>query len=768
MKLYYKNVKQLLFFLCCYLCAPYFIYAQDSTIQKHALTKVLKEIETHYRISFSYANTTVENIQLISPEKSLDTAEIITYLERKTHLVYDKLDSKTYVIRPVIFSDITKTQFLDEVLLSKYLTQGISVQTDGRFHLNLADFNILPGLIEADILQSIQALPGIVSTDERVSNLNIRGGTNDQNLILWNGIKMYQSGHFFGLISAFNPSIISSVEISKNGTSSQFGDGISGIINMSSSSETPDKLTGSIGINMLAADVFADIPISKKASLKIAGRRSLTDAFSTPTYKQYFKRIFQDSDLSASSQITVNNEEQFYFYDLSAQLQLNISKRDQLEISFLTIDNTLNYEENASSLNSRSRLSQKSVGLSALHTRNWNSKFKTSLQAYYSSYDLFADQVDLYNNQGLVQENAIRDSGIKLHALYNLNPRLNYFGGYQYSEIGVGNLEDVSNPDYKRYIKNVLRSHALFSELTYESKSGSTRAKFGLRSNYIEKFGTFNLEPRMSFNQTLGANFKFEVLAEIKHQQATQIIDLQQDFLGIEKKRWMLYNNADIPLIKSKQVSTGVHYSRKGWLISLEGYLKDVDGISSRSQGFQNQFQYTNTVGSYTVNGLDFLINKQFSHLSTWFSYSYSKNTYTFPELNTGTPFPNNVDIRHQMNLSTTYNVNRLKLALGINWHSGKPTTIMNYEASEASNTLIFETANASTLPNYWRCDFSANYDFNFFKNTKAQMGASVWNIFNTENIINQYYIENVDQEIIEVKNTALGITPNISFRVFF
>lgn len=64
--------------------------------------------------------------------------------------------------------------------------------------MNTAEFGILPGLIEPDILQTVQALPGIKSIDETVSDINVRGGTNDQNLILWNGIKMYQSGHFLG------------------------------------------------------------------------------------------------------------------------------------------------------------------------------------------------------------------------------------------------------------------------------------------------------------------------------------------------------------------------------------------------------------------------------------------------------------------------------------------------------------------------------------------------------------------------------------------
>ncbi|NND63790.1 MAG: TonB-dependent receptor plug domain-containing protein, partial [Flavobacteriaceae bacterium] len=107
---------------------------------------------------------------------------------------------------------------LGAVILSNYLIDGISKLNDGSFELDISKFTILPGLIEPDVLQTVQAFPGIQSVNETVSNINIRGGTHDQNLILWDDIKMYQSGHFFGLISVFNPQITQKVSLQKNGT----------------------------------------------------------------------------------------------------------------------------------------------------------------------------------------------------------------------------------------------------------------------------------------------------------------------------------------------------------------------------------------------------------------------------------------------------------------------------------------------------------------------------------------------------------------------
>lgn len=748
------------------------LYAQNNKPLATELASVLKTIEATHALSFSYADETIAHILINPPAENLSSTQLIAYLETETQLVFETISSKAFAIRPRVFSDITKTQYLDEVVLNNYLTKGISLQADGTAHINLKTFGILPGLIEPDILQTIQALPGITSTDERVSNLNIRGGTNDQNLILWDGVKMYQSGHFFGLISAFNPALIDEVIVSKNGSSAQFGDGVSGIIHMKSADNIAHKRQVGLGVNMLAADAFARIPISKKIGIQVSGRRSLTDVFETPTYKQYFERIFQDSDLTNPTETVINDKETFYFYDVSGKLIYDISVNDKLEVSFLTIANVLDYEQMASANSlrtiSNSQLNQNSFAINSKYTKNWNPKLKTTFQAYFSKYDLYAEQLEIGNNQSLIQENEVSDGSFKAHIIYNIDERLNYEGGYQYSEIGISNLEDVSNPVFRRYIKEVLRTHGFHNEFTYKSRSGNTRARFGFRANYIEKFSDFYFEPRVSVNQTIAKHWRIELLAELKSQTTSQIIDLQNDFLGIEKKRWILANTTDIPVIKSAQLSTGIHFNKNQWLISLEGYIKEVDGISSRSQGFQNQFQYNNTTGSYFVTGLDFLISKQYQDFRTWLSYSYSKNDYTFAEFYNGKSFPNSLGIRHQLNMSGTYTLNSLQFALGVNWHSGKPITTLNTAASESTNSLIYSAPNADSLPDYWRTDFSIIYDFQISKNTKAHLGGSVWNIFNTENIINTYYIQDASDQILQVTNMALGLTPNISLRVVF
>ena len=108
---------------------------------------------------------------------------------------------------------------------------------------------------------------------------------------------MYHSGHFFGLISAFNPYLIENVNIIKNGTSVQYGDGVSSVINISTRNKISDSFVGGAGFNLLSGDVYGHLPLSEKVSVQFSGRRSTTDFINTPTYNRFFDKVFQDSEV---------------------------------------------------------------------------------------------------------------------------------------------------------------------------------------------------------------------------------------------------------------------------------------------------------------------------------------------------------------------------------------------------------------------------------------------------------------------------------------
>ena len=658
-------------------------------------------------------------------------------------------------------------EYLNEVEMQGYLIKTINKTTSGSLEINFTNFEIVPGLIEADVLQTIQALPGIQSVNETVSTINIRGGTHDQNLILWDGIKMYQSGHFFGLISAFNPHLTKKVTLIKNGSSAMYTNGVSGTIDMRTENEVNTQLKGGIGLNLINLDGYLDIPIGN-SSLQLSARKSINEVFETPTYKQYFDKAFQDTEVVNSNNNVINSNDKFSFYDTNLRWIYDLNDYDQLSVNFMNSHNNLVFLENALinnvSESRESSVTQNNLAAGINYTRKWNKYLKTTLQFYGSNYNLTAINNDIFNAQKLIQENEVIETGLNFNSEYKITTNSTTLNGYQFSETGISNLEDVNNPIYRRYIKEVLRVHGVFSEYQYDSDN--TFIKLGGRINYIEQLNHFNFEPRFAVNQSITSNLKLEILGEFKSQTTSQIIDFQNDFLGVEKRRWILSNNNDIPIIKSKQMSLGLHYNYKGWLISTEGYYKNVTGITTQSQGFQNQFQFIKTCGNYNVKGVDFLINKRFQNFSTWLSYSFSDNNYEFKDLNE-INFPNNIEIKHQLTFATVYSSDNLKISAGLNWHSGKPITEPNTNNPLINNAINYNSPNSSRLANYLRFDASAMYTFQLNNRLKGQTGVSVWNFTDQKNYINSYYklINNIPEKH---QKTSLGITPNATFRIIF
>ncbi|MDP5230371.1 MAG: TonB-dependent receptor [Cellulophaga sp.] len=669
-------------------------------------------------------------------------------------------------------------QELTEVIVYNFLTTGLKKQQDASIILKTNNFGILPGLIEPDILQTVQALPGIKSIDETVSDINVRGGTNDQNLILWDGIKMYQSGHFFGLISAFNPYLTDKVTIIKNGTSAAYGDGISSVIQMESKNIVSDTVFGGLGMNFISADVFGQIPLTNKIGFQFSGRRSFTDLINTPTYTRFFERAFQDSEvINQISTDELRNNEDFYFYDFTGKLLYDINDRQKLRFSFISMTNLLDYEEeNTTSAEiTNSNLTQTNFSIGTNLVSKWNSDFSTHLNMYYTRYTLDSENLLANTIQELSQRNEVFETALHFSSSYNFSQQLNWHNGYQLNEVGITNFTNVTQPPFRSNTKGVIRTQALFSEFEYTSDNKKLWGRAGVRANYIENIDTFQkilLEPRVNANYQIAEALNINFQGEFKNQTTNQVIDLKQNFLGIEKRRWVLADEETLPITKSKQTSVGVSYDKQKLYIGLEGFYKYVNGISTLTQGFQNEDQFNGEIGTYTVTGLEFLINQKTKTISNWFSYTYNNNTYSFNSL-TPASFPNNLDIAHTLTFASTYTYNHLKLGVGLNYRTGRPFT----EPQEGANTINTDTfpfvinyssANSSRVSDYIRADASLLYDFNLTKKIKATMGASVLNILNKRNILNTYYRLNDANEIETIENVSLGITPNVSFRVFF
>ena len=657
---------------------------------------------------------------------------------------------------------------LADVTAKPYIAAGIGKTAEGAFTVRPPKFGILPGLAEPDVLQAMQQIPGIYSADESVSNLNVRGGTHDQNLFLWNGIRMFQTGHFFGLISGFNPSAVRHVNIVKSGSAARFGESVSSIVEISSR-ETGDEPSYGAAVNMISAEFIAQAPIFKKATLMLSGRRSYTDWLQTTTYERYRDRIFQNTVVTqpdGTSAEIPKTDENFHFYDAALQLRMT-SGRHKITVDGILMQNELRLLQDLTRSNA---LSQQHSGAGVAAETDWTGKFSTRIAASAANYELNSHYV-AGSGQSLDQRNRVFHSDVQASGKWMVRGQSSIEAGYQLAQSAVTNFDQVNTPFFRRKITEVLMTHAVYTEYRHASETGNTTWRAGLRSNFIPEFGMLLIEPRLSLRHRIADALHLEMSAERKSQSMSQVIDLQRDFLGIEKRRWVLANDSDLPVQKSWQGSAGLSFSKNDWLATAEIFYKDIEGITSSEQGFQNQFELLRASGAYAVYGLESLLQKRIGAFHSWVSYAYTQNDYRFdpfaPRI-----FPNNFGFRHSVSAAAIYEYRRLRLALGGKWNSGRPYTGVRSDQPDFSipgNPRVdYGRPNAETLPHYFQLNASASKEWILGK-AKFQVSAAVLNILDTQNTIARFYRVDAGGTGIETVDTfGLGLTPNASVKITF
>jgi len=552
------------------------------------------------------------------------------YISRQYTITYQNEDCLRLTLSPFY-------QILDEVLLTNLLTRGIQKIASGGLEINYDEFGLLPGLVEPDVLQSLQALPGITSRRESLSYLNVRGGTHDQNLFLWDGIKMYNTSHFFGMISAFNPYMTKKVSLIKNGTSSKYGDGVSSLINMRTSDSIASQFKAEGGINLINLDAIVEVPLNKNSSVELSSRQSINSLWESPTYNQYFDKVFQNTEVTNFEPTTSSQNDDFNFFDLTLNYKHQITDKDYIKSNFFYAEDDFElnrFDIQRNQLNTRSsQLEQTNIAAGIFYHRDWSKSTKSQVQFYTSRYNQNAFNINLLNQQALEQINEVREIGFRTNIQTRLLQNLWLESGYQFNETGILNSQSINDPGFFRETQNTVTTHSIYSELKYQSPDKRVNLNLGGRLNHFSKFDKYIFEPRFNLSYQFVEDLFLEVLAEQKSQVTSQVVDLQTDFLGVENRRWVLSNLDNRPIIQGQQVSAGLNFIKPNWFINADFFYKKVDGITTQGQGFQNQFQLANTHGSYEVKGMDILVNKSFNLLSGWVSYSLSENNYLFEEL---------------------------------------------------------------------------------------------------------------------------------------
>ncbi len=771
----------------------FYITAQEKVSVQYSgtpLSQVFNDIEKKFNIKLSFNSEVVEEQFITFQMEEVTLDEIFLAIENQVNITFRKESDRYYVIKRLPPSDLTSTHLLQEVVIREYLTSGISKENeDTSILVSPQRLGILPGLTEPDVLQSIQLLPGVQSPTETAAGVYIRGGTPDQNLVLWDGIKMYHSGHFFGTISAFNPYITEDIKLYKSGTKARYGNRISGVIDITSDSKIPEKIKGGLGSNMTHADAYLIAPIGESTAVMVSARRSINDLFNTETYKNLAKRVFQDTKISEGNKIfeddeVINTKDLFYFTDFTVKAVTKPNDNNEITISSLYTKNKLDYgfliEEYDEA--SQDKLDIENQGFSMKWNHDYSESLSHAASFYYSKFDLNyigSNSIpDEFTDQ-LTKDNKIDDFGISYDLDWDINESTALDFGYQFSSTRVKYtlaFEDSESPEDNFDQSNVERNNiqALYADYQFRIKD-KWFFSLGMRANYFSVLDKFFAEPRFQFETKLNSEFKYKISGESLHQAVSQVVEFNTKDFGLENQIWVISDDSAIPILKSMQLTTGFVFEKNGWDIDLEGYYKSVNGLTSFTLGFENLDDFF-SVGKSNILGLELLIKKKIKNYRTWLSYSFLNNDFKFNTINNGNTFPGNADITNQLTWSHTYEWKGFDFSLGWNWRTGIPYTKATGLIDTPNGTVInFEETNGDRLPNYHRLDVSATYKFNLSNDHKwgGKLGFSLLNIYNQKNVLSRTYEKRqgtveVGEVLREINKNSLGLTPNFVFRVEF
>jgi hypothetical protein len=771
----------------------FYIMSQDKTsvnFTNTPLSQVFVDIEKKFNIKLSF-NSDIVTDQFVTfqlEDATLD--EILIAIETQVNIEFKKESDRYYVIKKIPQTDLTSTQHLQEIVIEEFLTSGISRENDDTSILvSPKKLGILPGLTEPDVLQSIQLLPGVQSPTETAAGIYIRGGTPDQNLVLWDGIKMYHSGHFFGTISAFNPYITEDIKLYKSGTKASYGNRISGVIDITSDYDIPKEIKGGFGFNMTHADAYLKAPIGKTSAVMVSARRSINDIINTKTFKNLSQRVFQDTKISEGNKVfeddeVTNTKDLFYFTDFTVKAIVRPNEKNEITTSSLFTKNKLDYgfliEEYDEA--SRDQLDIGNFGTSIKWNHDYSKSLSHVLSSYYSKFDLMYvgsnSITDEFNDQ-LSKDNIIDDFGIAYDLNWEINDKSEIGFGYQFSSSKVKyslTFDDSESPEdnFDQSNTNTINIQALYADYQIKSKD-KWFVNIGLRSNYFSVLDKFFVEPRFQFEVKINSDFKFKSSGENLHQSVSQVVEFNTKSFGLENQIWVISDGENIPVLKSTQFTAGFLFNKSGWDVDLEGYYKKVNGLTSFTLGFENVDEFF-SVGKSGVLGMELSIKKKIQNYRTWLSYTFVNNDFIFSNINNGDSFSGNSDITHQLIWSHTYEWNRFDVSLGWNLRTGIPyTESLGIMDTPNGSVIVFDDVNGARLPNYHRLDISATYRFNISKNErwKGKVGFSILNIYDQENILSRTYEKRQNGEdgsevLREINKISLGITPNFVFRVDF
>ncbi len=652
---------------------------------------------------------------------------------------------------------------LKEVIVSSKKTININRVQMGVERLSIDNIKRVPSVFgEADVLRVITSLPGVKTVGEASTGFNVRGGSADQNLILFNDATIYNPSHFFGMFSAFNPEIIKDVELYKSSIPARFGGRLASVLDINSREGNKKNYTGSAGIGVVTSRVHLEGPIAKDRTSFIFGARSTYAIWLLgllPSEYEDSRASFQDVNLGISHRIDSSNNLYFsgYFsndrFALDSDTTYGYSNRNfsvkwvhkfsnRLNLAFTTGYDGYRYKvfreedkETAFKLQFGIRqlhgkadfvyyLSQQhgfDFGLSSIHYRLQPGSYTPFDNNSIIVPDVVEDEQALESAAYLTHRfnptNRLAIStGIRFSMFNYLGPQtINYYAeGLPKTEV---NLLETSNHKKGEFIKNYMGPEYRFSIRYAFTQSFSAKAAYNSQRQYIH----------MLSNTTAIAPTDIWKLSDpnIKPQEGDQV-------------SFGLYKN-----FKSNTIET-----------SVEVYYKRIENYLDYKPGAKLLLNHTietdviNTKGK--AYGMELLIKKPGGKVNGWISYTYSriklKTNQDDPDfqVNKGEYYPANYDKPHDVTLAGNFRVNhRFSVSVNSTYSTGRPITLpIGRYYYAGSERVLYSERNSHRIPDYIRTDFSLNIDGNHKVNQKTHNSwtVGVYNLLGRKNPYSVYF----------------------------
>jgi len=677
-----------------------------------------------------------------------------------------------------------------------------------RMTLDLRTLKTAPAFIEPDLFRTVQMLPGVQTLNDFSSALYVRGGTPDQNLIMLDGITVYNPYHLGGIFSTFNTDAIKEADFHAGGFPARYGGRMGAILNVINREGNTEKFQGNANISIISSKVLLEGPIPKfrgmKGSWMLAGRRTYFDQlFKLLVPGDLFKFPYHFYDYQAKMNIDFNSDHRltysrFYGDDV---LELSFSEKNQQfdiisdyseeQKSEFSIDWPWGNKTNSITwrwlvnpnmilksfvANSRYRFN---FDLGYLYEGTWRSGSEQGVYKDQFNFDFF----DRVNDNTIEAELAWH--GLRNHQI---------MAGFQIKQVkyDLGMELEFSNLDTSVFLtplksRDTTREASVFFQDKWDI-SPRIDIQFGARVTEYSLHDKLYFDPRfgiryilrndLSLKFSLGRYHQFLTIVNLEDE-SWQLIDF---WMGIPKDRSATW--ADHAII-------GVEYlSGQNWILRSEAYYKHFENLITLKQGElfpseADQVQYKPFNDFFHTRayayGLEFLIKKTAGRVRGWLGYTYAETNRHVEKHGWYQP---TYDRTHTLNLVGDFEIRRgLHLSTSLQASSGQPFTppIGRFEQWYSSHGafghkwysnqgMLVSEKNSERFSPYFRIDLGLKQSKTFFS-IPYQRFIQLVNVTNHinplthqyRNKINRSTGENIGLERAEVPMFPFFFTMGIS-----